>query len=286
MSQIFPKGLAALLLGAVFLSSFAALAQGGDEDLFDDIGTPPEPAPPEPTPPPDLSESDEIEEIDAAPAGVPRRVEPKVKPKKLESPGAQDRVKAVPRKSVLKKGRVELAAFTGLSVNDAYFQHLTGNASVIYYLHDSFGIGIGADYLYAHLRSENVTVVRQSMISVPAPLVFGFPRLLAHVDSYWVPVYGKVSLFGASIIHFELYATAGLGVAFRGKGRTVPAVNAGVGQRFFLGDWLGLRFELRDHLFLDTQDVSGQLRSDIQSYVLFYAGASFFLPPSFEYSYR
>ena len=27
-------------------------------------------------------------------------------------------------------------------------------------------------------------------------------------------------------------------------------------------------------------------RSDVQSYVLFMAGASFFIPPSFEYSYR
>ena len=79
--------------------------------------------------------------------------------------------------------------------------------------------------------------------------------------------------------------------AFPGD-RMVPEVNAGIGQRFFLSDWLAVRIEVRDHLYLDNLDIADQRssnvhrRSDIQNYVLLYAGVSFYLPPSFEYTYR
>jgi outer membrane beta-barrel protein len=281
--QLSPRSLAACVVAAVVMMMPAvATAQGGDEDLLEDLGGA-EPAPPEPTAPPAAPEPEESKgAIDAQPTG-----EESDRPKEVtgpaQAPAATDKIKSVQPKPVLKKGRAELSAFAGLSLNDAYYQHLTFNGSAIYYLHDSFGIGLGADYLYAHIRLDNVTVVRQSLTSVPA--VFEHPWLLAHLDSYWVPIYGKVSLFQNFIVHFELYASAGLGAAFPGE-RTVPEANAGVGQRFFLGDWLALRFEVRDHVFVDTQNVAGEPQSDIQNYILFYAGASFYLPPSFEYSYR
>ena len=49
---------------------------------------------------------------------------------------------------------------------------------------------------------------------------------------------------------------------------------------------MALRFELRDHVFVDTQEVNGLTRSDIQNYMMFFVGVSFFVPPSFEYRIR
>jgi len=201
-----------------------------------------------------------------------------------ESPAAQDRIKAVPRKAVLKMGRLELGAFATFSVNDAFWQHYAASGSVIYYPHDAFGIGLGVDYMYAHARQSNLDVVRQTLTSVPA--TFEKPRLFAHLDFYWVPIYGKISLFNTQIVHFDFYATAGVGFATSFGSAQPPAVNGGIGQRFFVSDWLALRFEVRSHLFVDTADVEGFERSDVQNYVMAMAGVSFYLPPSFEYTYR
>jgi outer membrane beta-barrel protein len=196
----------------------------------------------------------------------------------------QDRIKAVPRKAVLKKGRVELAAFASFSLNDPYWQHFAFSGSAVFYPHDAFGFGVGADWLYAHARTSNLDVVRQSLISVPP--VFEKPRLFAHADLYWVPIYGKLSLFNAAIVHFDLYGTAGIGMASAFGERSPVAVNAGLGQRLFVADWLALRIEVRDFMFNDTLDVNGLPRSDVQNYVMVQLGASFFIPPTFEYSYR
>jgi outer membrane beta-barrel protein len=252
-----------------------------DDDLLGELSPSEDglaPTEEEGAPPP--AEDEPLEELDA-PAKPAAK---KAAPEEQVSPAAQDRIKAVPRKAVLKVGRIELAAFASFSLNDPYWQHFAASGSVVWYPHDAFGIGIGVDYLYAHARQSNLDVVRQSLTSVPA--VFEKPRMFAHLDLYWIPIYGKISLANKWIVHFELYGTAGAGLATAFGERQPPAVNVGIGQRFFLSRWLALRFEVRDHLFVDTLTVGDRDRSDVQSYVMFMAGASFFIPPSFEYSYR
>lgn len=198
-------------------------------------------------------------------------------------PAQLDKIKAVPRKAVLKKGRLELAPLASLSVNDAFYQHLAVGGSLVYYPHDSFGIGVGVDYLYENLETSNVDDVRQGLTSVPAQ--FEQPELFAHLDLYWVPIYGKVSLFDRNILHFEFYATGGLGIASALDDDVQPAANIGLGQRLFFSDWFALRVEARNHVYLTTQTVDRVERSDIQNIVMLYLGASFFIPPSFEYSF-
>ncbi|MBI3178250.1 MAG: outer membrane beta-barrel domain-containing protein [Deltaproteobacteria bacterium] len=215
---------------------------------------------------------------------MPEQEEKLVKDAPASAPEAQDRIKAVPRKAVLKLHRFELAAFGAASVNDAYYTHLAGSGSILFHLHDAFALGVGADYLYAHPRGTNVDVVRFSLTSVPA--VYELPKLFAHVDFFWTPIYGKVSIFDDAILHFDFYASMGGGMAMVSSDHRMPAVNLGVGQRFFLSDWIALRWEVRDHLFVDDQEVNGLPRSDVQSYVMFMLGASIYFPFSFEYSYR
>jgi len=169
-----------------------------------------------------------------------------------------------------------------MSLNDPYYQHLALSGSMIFYLHDAFGLGVGADYLWAHVETNNIQAVRQDLIAVPAVSEFELPRLFAHLDAYWIPVYGKLSLFNTDIVNFDFYVTAGLGVTKAGS-RLPPAVSVGAGQRFLVGDWLALRFEVRDQIFNDSQEVNGVPRSDIQSYLMLLAGISLFVPPSFEY---
>lgn len=203
---------------------------------------------------------------------------------RLVDPAALDRIKAVPRKPLLKVHRFELTPMASLSLNDAFYQHYAVGGTVIYYPHDAFGIGVGVDYLYQHIKGNAVDEVRAALTSVPA--VFEQPKLFAHLDMYWVPLYGKFSLFNAAIIPFDVYASAGGGAATAfSNNRWMPAVNAALGTRMGLTEWLALRIEIRDHWFLDTQEVNGLKRSDVQNYLMAQIGLSFFIPPTFEYSF-
>ncbi|MEM6734391.1 MAG: outer membrane beta-barrel domain-containing protein, partial [Myxococcota bacterium] len=129
----------------------------------------------------------------------------------------------------------------------------------------------------------NVDAVRQGLTSVPGQ--FEQPELFGHFDLYWVPIYGKASLFDQYILHFEFYGTGGLGIASSLDDDVSPAANFGIGQRTFLNEWFGLRIEARNHWYITNQTVNRIERSDMQSVLLLYVGASFFIPPSFEYSF-
>jgi outer membrane beta-barrel protein len=270
------------------------------DDLLEQMGSTPTPAPPKPDGAPSKGQK-------PAPAAQPATDTPTAvetvkaisgggvsaaaaaTPPAQEAKGATDaapgdRVKAVPKKPLIKRGRLELAAFPSLSLNDAYYEHLGISGSAVFYPQDSFGIGSGGVYFYDHLHTNNVTVVRKTLTAVPAAI--DLPKLFAHLDFYWVPIYGKVSVFAGEIAHFEIYATSGFGVATAFGGRYPLSGDAGLGTRVKLLDWLAVRMEVRDTFFVDRLEVNGVARSDLQNYVLFMLGASFFVPPSFEYRLR
>ncbi len=262
------------LVAAVFCVAAMAPDTARAEDILEGLGGPGEaaPAPAEPAAKP------------SDPVADPVAVEPQAQPTKpvVVAPAALDRIKALPKKTLLKRHRFELSPFAAASLNDAFYQHLTAGGTAIFYPHDSFGVGIGADYFYSHLSTKNIDAVRENLIAVPAALEH--PWLFVHLDAYFVPIYGKLSLFASDIINFDMYAVAGAGAALAGEHKR-PAANIGIGNRLGIGQWLALRFELRDHLFVDTQTVNGVDRSDVQSYLMFMAGVSMFLPTSFEYTY-
>lgn len=198
--------------------------------------------------------------------------------------GVVDRVKAVPRRDLLKRRRLELSPHTGVSLNDPYFVHLEFGGTLVFYPHDNFGIGIGADYFYAHPRTTNVDAVRLGLTSVLA--TFDLPVLMAHLDFYWLPIYGKVSVFNSWIVNFDLYASAGVGVATAFGTHTPMEANIAIGSHYALTQWLAIRAEVREHMFVDTQVANNIPRSSVQSYTMFLLGVSFFVPPTFEYSFQ
>lgn len=265
--------------------AWPALVRAAGDDILDGIGDSNKTAP---SPPPAKAAAPAPAPKAAAPAATTASATAPVAAPAAGSvaagaPSALDRVKAVPRKTLLKRHRFELSPLGQLSLNDAYYQHFAVGGTAIFYLHDSFGVGLGGEWLFSHLETDNIQAVRQNLISVPSR--FELPSMFLHLDAYLVPLYGKLSLFSSDIIHFDTYVVGGVGAAVVGSNKR-PAVNLGLGQRFVFGEWLALRVELRDHMFVDTQEVNGLVRSGTQHYVLLMVGASVFLPLSFEYTFQ
>jgi outer membrane beta-barrel protein len=186
-----------------------------------------------------------------------------------------DRIKSVQRKTFVKKGRFELSPQFGLSLNDSFFTHISLGAGAAYHVADSFALELRGGGVIASPESSALRFVREETDSlIEDPPAF---KYYGDANGVWAPVYGKFSLFGESIIHFDGYVTLGFGVFGTDSGAH-PAANVGVGSRFFLTDWLAARVELRDHVFLENRN--GE--SDLQHLLSVNLGVSFFLPTSFD----
>lgn len=191
----------------------------------------------------------------------------------------RDRVKSVQRKVFIKKGRVELFPQVALSLNDAFYRNVMVGGSLAYHLADSLALEAGGGVVVARAESNVVENLRSATDSLPV----GNPELeyRADLNLQWAPIYGKLSLFGEAILHFDTYLTLGGGVFGTNNGAN-PAGNVGIGQRYFVTDWLVVRLEFRNYFF--AEDRLGE--SDLQTPGFFGLSVSGFLPPSFEYKFQ
>lgn len=203
-----------------------------------------------------------------------------------------DRIKAVERKVFLKRGRFELHPYVGMDLNDAFFQHFFVGAAVAYHLVDSFALELRGGAAFAEIEKDSVRFVRVETGS----LLEGAPSLVAHadVDATWAPIYGKIALFGEAILHFDTFFTLGGGIFVTERAsREVPdgplqestnvnpALNVGIGQRYFINEWLVFRLEVRNYSFIETGEPS-----DLQNVTVLGLALSGFFPMSFAYEYQ
>lgn len=208
----------------------------------------------------------------------------------------------VPRKEVIKAGRVELAPYSGISINDVLIRHYVFGAHLNYFLTDVFSVGIEGQY-FIKQRSERESLVGLQYNRVPALNKF---KYAAALNFGYAPGYGKFAIFNKYIWHWEVLANAGVGViwteiiprvvgdeAFGGM-RIAP--NFGTGARLFLNDWITLSAHLRYQVFNDRYEPSGrgdrgwtveQAEQNAESRfvhnVTVGLSVGFFLPPSFQY---
>jgi outer membrane beta-barrel protein len=197
-----------------------------------------------------------------------------------EDTSLADRIKSVQRKVFLKRRRLELSPLVGLSVNDAFHQHVTLGGSLAYHLVDALSIEARGAVVAVAAETNAVRFVRQETDS----LLDDAQRQHEYhgeLDLLWSPIYGKFSLFGEAILHFDTYIAVGGGV-FGTDAGAHGAANMGIGQRWFLTEWLVLRFEYRNYFFAEERNDETNLRTPGMFNFMF----SFFLPPKFEYEYQ
>lgn len=79
------------------------------------------------------------------------------------------------------------------------------------------------------------------------------PQLVVVADTNYVakPFYGKFALFNSVIIYQELFLNAGLTVSYWSDGSFRPGPDVGAAIRFFVWDWMSLRFDIRHALVMN-----------------------------------
>jgi outer membrane beta-barrel protein len=214
----------------------------------------------------------------------------------------------VPRKAFLKKHRLELAPFTGITLNDPLIRHYSFGGDLNYYITDVLSIGAEGQYFIKELSE------RESLVGLQYYLVPTLNKLKYHyaLAFGYVPGYGKFGLFNKWIVHWDLTFALGLGMirteiiprAFGDKSFTNDDIvgHVGVGVRLFVLDWLTLSVTFRDYMYKDVFEIKdrdartangetlAQIKTDsqnsqsqfVQNIMMFFS-IGLYVPPSFSY---
>jgi len=165
----------------------------------------------------------------------------------------------VPRKAFIKSGRLELAPIAGITINDNLIRHYMFAIDLNYFLTDALWVGLQGQYFVKQMSTQAELVGLQfNRTSTMNRYLYG-----GAFNMGYVPVYGKFAWFNRSIIHWEIWASGGVGATFteviardpadQGKAfkNTALTPNFGIGTRFFLTQWLTVNFAIRDYLIID-----------------------------------
>ncbi|MCA1663223.1 MAG: outer membrane beta-barrel domain-containing protein [Myxococcales bacterium] len=157
---------------------------------------------------------------------------------------AQKRGRRADERDFVKTARHELTLQGGYYVSDlldgtfvvggAYTYHLTEDAAI----EASFGYSRVSSSVAARLEHDRgVTILPQQ------DRVY-----LVFTDLVWSPVHGKMRMFADSIIHFDLYGAAGVGIIDNATSFGA-AGQLGLGSKIFLSPSWAVRLDVRDQLY-------------------------------------
>jgi outer membrane beta-barrel protein len=170
-------------------------------------------------------------------------------------------VSVVQQRKYPKLGALELTPYTGVIPNDAFVIHVPIGSRLTWHRSERFALELSAS---ATLDVD--TALREFLMEQDADVraqVRDRQRARLDVGIVWSPIYGKLSWLNASVLHIDVYLSAGAGAVYAdagdiGAGSSVrPELYGGLGLRLFLTKTLSLRFEYRQLAYLRADDPSG-----------------------------
>jgi outer membrane beta-barrel protein len=191
--------------------------------------------------------------------------------------------KAIENRFFLKEKRFETALHLGYVPNNPFAARYVGGLVVNYHLNER--LAFGADVMYSpdlgtgDLKSL-VPILIDRANQVGGNEDFQQPldkiTLAAIFGVSWAPVYGKINLIGETVLNFDLYGYAGLGmlsktrfsavgdptwdgtgnardsVILNERGNAVfPAPTIGIGQNYFLNQMIAIKLDLKASFYID-----------------------------------
>jgi outer membrane beta-barrel protein len=297
------RPLTALLLTGLMVLAFApatSWAQGkkGGADV-------PAPPPPTPAPPPTAPPAPDAPPKTPGEGGPAEKSEKKLSPEMRwqEAQKTWKNIVVLPRKSFLKRMRLEVLPFVGTTVNDQMVQHTVLGGELNFFLTDILAIGVrGMYYFDTVMPDEFWTRYHFGRVPTLNRYIFTITG-----DFSYVPIYGKFTVFNKKIFQYEIFISGGVGVTrseviprdfdnepFQSWALTFPV---GIGGRFFFTKWLAAQASFRYYLLVDRFEATGRTKQIAQeaidagetktefiSNLVFTFGVAVFFPLDFKYT--
>lgn len=234
----------------------------------------------------------------------------------LEQVRATDATKdVVQNRFFLKEERFEIAPVLGVVPNNPMVQRYVGGVLVAYHLSET--LSMGGTLLYSpdlgtadlkDLANTLVVIAHTSTDNTDFQQPLDKMVLGATFSANWAPVYGKINLVGATVVNFDFYGTAGVGmltlaeyyaqwdddldaqgvyppVSLGTKTNLVkPTLNLGIGMDFFLNQSVALKLDARSFLYVGREpdytplDDSDAQENRVYNNFLASAGVSMYFP--------
>lgn len=173
------------------------------------------------------------------------------------------------------QGKIEFAPLIGYVSNDPYNRIIAPGAALTYHFGESSALDIhGGVCLYS--GKQLLSQVRQKIGRDPS--VVSKPQFFLTGNYMWTPIYGKLSAFGEVVLHYDLYALAGVGFssdqiettsgAAPGNSKlstsVVPVTDFAIGQHFFFSKHVALRLEVRPYIYWEQINNKVDPNGDVQ----------------------
>lgn len=195
-----------------------------------------------------------------------------------------ERIPAVTSHFFLKRNRFALVPAFGVGVNDAYFRDYQLQLDLSYSVMEQLSVDLR---LNGTVYSEPLAIV--SFIEQNNLDFSGLKRPLAFISlaATFTPIYGKNAVLSEFIWHYDVYISAGGGLALYGLlnsanqdvGNLAPAPAGflGIGTRAFLSQWMAVNLDARNYLAFPIE-----ANPEIRNYTLLSVGVSIWFPFAFE----
>ncbi len=171
--------------------------------------------------------------------------------------GSRRKVKVVQRRLFEKDGRFEVSPFGGIIPNDDFIVYFPVGTRVSYHFSEAFTVE--ASFAYAIDNESDLTkFLTAEGIDLKRADIQEYIRNFYNVNILWAPIYGKISILGLKLSHFETYVGMGFGFFStheipadnpNGNDKNKPSGNTIVGFRWFIDDMFNIRTEYRQHFF-------------------------------------
>lgn len=175
-------------------------------------------------------------------------------------------------------GAFELAVGAGVVPNDSYYLGLPIALRGGFHVSETLSIEAAFTYLVTMDSDLHSFLKNQNLLqNVHKPPHMGF---LAAVDLVYSPFHGKVGMFASKLSSFDIGLAIGagvIGVELDGdnpydtltEAAVVPAGHWGATLRFYLNDWMTVRWDYRQFAYMPEKDVLFPVELTLSSAFLF-----------------
>lgn len=180
--------------------------------------------------------------------------------------GKRREVSVVQRRMVEKDGRFEATPFFSTIPNDDFIVYFPVGLRIGYHFTEQFSVE--ASGAYAIQKTSGLTDFLESDPNINLKQA----QIQEKIGSYyalnvlWAPFYGKISLLGAKLTHFETYIGLGGGLVLsetvtpenpEPQDKRSPAGDALLGFRWYINEYVNIRTDYRHFFFQKTESIGG-----------------------------
>jgi outer membrane beta-barrel protein len=145
----------------------------------------------------------------------------------------------------------------GVLPMDAFEKGMTFTGAYTLHFNDLLAWEIG-QFTYSYRIKTNLYDDLKDLQQPTAPTPFETVKYFVTSSLVFKPVYLKMAALNSGVAFGEMFFIAGGGYGWLTiTGR--PIVNFGAGMRVYAGSYVSFRIDIRDYMFLSTDDVKNEL---------------------------